>query len=150
MNSRLLKELGINSLVGLVVFAWVFGQTPLTDRKPVSRPKMTALPKADKLGNVIPSVATAKLNQVVITTRPAALQVSAYSMDQQSTSQEAVATNLKVRKETTVPANLIGVYPSGSKFERIGMHGTWLHVRHIEDGASGWIHRDYLRAADGS
>ncbi len=147
MDHKFLKEFGLHLIVGALVFGWIFSQalstTPSRTRAPTE-----ALPKSDKRGDNLPSAPKAKLSEIKITIEPAALEPPDTASVPQSPLLEVTATKLRLRTHPTTRSSWIKVYPIGATFEQLGQYGDWLNVRNTADGASGWMHGDYLRATD--
>lgn len=152
MERRFLKELGANAAVAAVVFAWIFGQSPLPGQ--LNIPEVAAEPalqqQSGKRGDQVPLVQQASTKDIRIRIEPTAAPAPLPGLYAQTQAKllKVAATKLKMRAKPSSQSNTMRIYPNGSAFEQIGQNGKWLQVRHIENGTSGWMHGDYLQVTN--
>ena len=147
------KEVGAIAVVGIVVFGWVFGQSPLPDtRKPAATAsKQTTESTVGKRGDQIPSVARNAPSEIKITIEPVAMAAPDQALvpaEDAADLLEVIATNLKMRSGPSSTTDMVSIYERGSTLEKIGQDGKWLQVRSTRDGTTGWMFADYLQSAN--
>lgn len=150
MNIKLISEIGATMLLGVIVFAWVFGQSPNTvqTRSTKSAKQQIANKQAGQRGDKFPAVVQQASRQLPVNIGPIALQAPGQALGSTESLYEVVANNLKMRSGPSSASQLVNVYSRGATFEKIGQQGNWLQVRSTENGVSGWMFSNYLQAAN--
>ena len=150
METKLLKEFAANTLVGAMVFGWIFTQPPLPEQLRAPKAARHTIIKSE------PEPSKTQIQQVQQTTpadvqikiEPTTLQAPAQGLKPLQNVVEVTATSLKMRTAPSSSAQMIDVYSRGATFEKIGQDGKWLQVRSTIDGTAGWMFGDYLQTTN--
>ena len=150
MDTKLIKEIAANSLVGVLVFGWIFTQPPLPEqlRTPKAAKQTVAKLEPIQPQTQIQKVEPAAPADIQIKIEPTTLQTPAQALRPVENVLQVTATSLKMRSAPSPSAQLIDVYARGATFEKIGQDGKWLQVRSTVDGTAGWMFGDYLQASN--
>jgi uncharacterized protein YgiM (DUF1202 family) len=150
MNLKFISEVGATTLVGVAAFGWIFTQSPSPEQ--LKAPKSAKLPVAQSQtsnrGDQIPTVVQKTSKPFAVQIEPVALQTPDQTLSPAQDLYEVAATNLKMRSGPSSSTQLINTYARGSTFEKISQQGSWFQVRSTEDGTSGWMFSDYLKASN--